>query len=121
MCGFTSWPLCLSVESNPLHSLGSELGSGGCVCNIYHGTLDVGVWEASLSQYCVSPTSTDLGVHSCAGASEGETVDTRFLTLGSQPSERNVLMSQSYSLTGAGRDAVTLPPLPSTQLGLGSD
>lgn len=51
MCGFTSWPLCLSVESNPLHSLGSELGSGGCVCNIYHGTLDVGVWEASLSQY----------------------------------------------------------------------
>lgn len=77
--------------------------------------------QACLNIVCVSPTSTDLGVHSCAGTSEGETVDTRFLTLGSQPSERNVLMSQSYGPTRAGRGGVTLPPLLSTQLGLGSD
>lgn len=94
---------------------------GVSVTSIMGRLMSVSGKQACLNIVCVSPTSTDLGVHSCAGASEGETVDARFLTLGSQPSERNVLMSQSYSLTGAGRDAVTLPPLPSTQLGLGSD
>lgn len=123
MCDFTSCPLCLSVESSLSRSLGSELGSGGVsVTSVMKYSMLVSRKQACLNIACVSPTSTDLGVSSCAGTSKGEMVDTRFLTLGSQPSKRNVPMSQSYGPITAILNWQRWGDLPtSPQLGPGLD
>lgn len=94
MWDFTSWPLCLSVEGSLPHSLGSELGSDMCHTILLHCSMLASRKQAHLNT--VSPISIDLSDSSCAGTSEAEAADSRFLAL----SKRCVLTSVSNSRGG---------------------